>query len=498
MYIHKMTTQKKYLLTFSNTNFSNMKRIKYHATQMNCFDDILTLNENDISDFVIKHQDFINKNPRGFGLWIWKPYIILNILSRLKENDILVYCDTGMYLNSNGIERFNYYVSKLNEDNHDIITFSLTNKYIAQQFVKMDAIMSYYPEFSKRNDKYCYAGIIMFKRTKKTLNLIVDWLKLCENYDFINTSKSKNYSESSNFFGNDCDNGLFNLCLAKHNISYYVNPEETNIYTPTGYQDYKCLNWLSLDKFPFQCRRIRYDKNNDTVSVIIPTYNRFKFILNAIDSIRNQTIDNIEIIIVNDASTQQEYYTYDFGKNVKIIHLEKNSREIYGQVSLGPVRNHGLKIAKGKYIAFLDDDDYWLPHKLEMQIHAMKVSGCKMSHTEGIIGIGPYDKTKNYPKLLTEFYVKNIATKYGYKDNTKFNGFPSIWDLNFAKIQNCMIGPSVIIEKSILEKINYMNHVPGKEDYDCWKRALEHTSSVYIYEPCVYYDNGHGDGQLWK
>ena len=64
----------------------------------------------------------------------------------------------------------------------------------------------------------------------------------------------------------------------------------------------------------------------DKVSVIIPTYNRFSYLLNAINSIKEQTYSNIEIIVVNDCSTQKEYYEHDWS-DIKIIHLEKNSKD---------------------------------------------------------------------------------------------------------------------------------------------------------------------------
>ena len=106
----------------------------------------------------------------------------------------------------------------------------------------------------------------------------------------------------------------------------------------------------------------------DKVSVIIPTYNRFKYLLNSINSVRKQTYTNIEIIVINDCSTQQEYYTHNFGSDVKIIHLIKNSRFVTDFPCTGYVRNKGIEISTGEYIAFLDDDDIWLPNKLEIQI----------------------------------------------------------------------------------------------------------------------------------
>ena len=62
------------------------------------------------------------------------------------------------------------------------------------------------------------------------------------------------------------------------------------------------------------------------VSVVIATYNRFRYLLNTIKSVKKQTYSNIEIIVVNDKSTQKEYYDYDWeSTNIKIIHLEKNN-----------------------------------------------------------------------------------------------------------------------------------------------------------------------------
>ena len=248
-------------------------------------------------------------------------------------------------------------------------------------------------------------------------------------------------------------------------------------------------------------RRTRRMKGGSTelVSIVIPTYNRFEYLLNAIQSIKDQTYKNTEIIVVNDKSTDPQYYSYDFGSSVKVIHLQKNSREIYGYPCAGHVRNEGIKASKGIWIAFCDDDDIWLPKKLELQIAALKRNNCKLSSTDGLIGVGKYEKSKSYKRYNAEEYLKELQNVYRRKGSTLLeNGFPKIWNSEFLEIHNCVITSSVVIAKEVLDKIgNFKMLKNGDEDYDCWKRALKHTDLVYIEEPCFYYDNGHGDGQQY-
>jgi glycosyltransferase involved in cell wall biosynthesis len=236
----------------------------------------------------------------------------------------------------------------------------------------------------------------------------------------------------------------------------------------------------------------------ERVSIIIPTFNRFSFLLNTIRSIKLQTYDNIEIIVVNDCSTENEYYEYKWKDNeINIIHLETNSKNIFGFACAAYVRNKGIEISSGKYIAFCDDDDIWFPSKIELQLNAMKKTGCKMSSTDGLIGNGVYDSNTVYKKYNAEHYFNTLKNIYKEK-NSNFldNGFPEIWDIHFLKIHNCMICSSVLMEKDILDKINNFKHdKTGSEDYNCWLRALEYTNSVYIQDVCFYYDSGHGHGQ---
>ncbi len=108
-------------------------------------------------------------------------------------------------------------------------------------------------------------------------------------------------------------------------------------------------------------------KENELISVVIPTYNRAHIISKSIESVLNQTYGNIELIIVDDGSTDDTVKTLRNikDKRLKIVQLEKNS-------GMCAARNAGTKVSKGKYIAIHDSDDIWDLEKLEKQYKFMK------------------------------------------------------------------------------------------------------------------------------
>lgn len=259
-------------------------------------------------------------------------------------------------------------------------------------------------------------------------------------------------------------------------------------------------------------RRYRFSESSilseslPLVTVIIPTYNRFKYLLNALESVKNQTYKNIETIIVNDGSSEKEYYTHKFP--VKVIHLKQNSKDKFGYPCVAHVINIGFLNANGKYIAFLDDDDLWFPQKIELQVQAMQNTGCKMCCTDGLIGYGIYNKNNAYKKYNQEHYFSTLQCIYKNANSSFLDkGFPDIWKLNDIEIHNCVIASSVLLDKEIINLIGPQREIKmggdwvnGKKvyiDYDYWLRALEHTDCVYLKDICFYYDQGHGNGPCY-
>ncbi len=108
------------------------------------------------------------------------------------------------------------------------------------------------------------------------------------------------------------------------------------------------------------------------ISCIIPTYNRAAWLKGAMESILRQTYPHWELLIVDDQSEDNTRAVVEsFQQNDPRVRYLLNPRK--GQ---SPARNHGLKHAKGEYIAFLDDDDVSFPHRFESQMGAIKESGC--------------------------------------------------------------------------------------------------------------------------
>lgn len=106
-------------------------------------------------------------------------------------------------------------------------------------------------------------------------------------------------------------------------------------------------------------------KNENMVSVIIPTYNRAHCITDAVESVLNQTYKNYEIIVVDDGST-------DGTQNLLNLYLSKIKYIYQKNSGVSSARNKGIREAKGEYIAFLDSDDYWEPYKLELQVNCIE------------------------------------------------------------------------------------------------------------------------------
>ena len=178
------------------------------------------------------------------------------------------------------------------------------------------------------------------------------------------------------------------------------------------------------------------------ISVIMPYRQKKKYVHKAIKSVLGQTYKKFELIIIFDDEKKDDLnFIKSITKNNKKIKIIINNKNI----GAGAARNKGIKKAKGKYIAFIDSDDFWKPNKLEKQIEFIESNKYKFIFSSYLI------KDENKLKIC---YAKK---KLNYNDLLK----------------SCDIGLStVMLEKRIVPK-NVFPKLNTKEDYVAWLKICK-------------------------
>lgn len=210
---------------------------------------------------------------------------------------------------------------------------------------------------------------------------------------------------------------------------------------------------------------------NDLVSIIMPSYNTAKFIPETIESVLKQTYTNWELIIVDDCSTDntdEVVKPFLTDKRIKYLKNEKNSGAAVS-------RNYALREAKGKWIAFLDSDDLWLPEKLEKQIAFMEKNGYKFTYTDYKIKLNG----KWSPYIFTG---PNIVNKRKMYDYCYFSTITVMYDRDFVGL----------IQIASLKKNN---------DYAMWLKIIK-KADCYRFPEClscyIKHDNSISSGSKIK
>lgn len=182
------------------------------------------------------------------------------------------------------------------------------------------------------------------------------------------------------------------------------------------------------------------------VSVIIPMHNSSKYILECVDSVINQTYKNLEIILIDDKSTDDtlKKVLSVNDKRIKLIKFKKNE-------GAAKARNKGIEEATGDYICFLDSDDYWVKEKIEKQVDFIK------------------DKAFIYSKYL---YLRNGKTHVA--------NVPKSLTYNQLLRNSAIFTSTVMLNMKYLNKKDiYMPDIKMGQDYGCWYKVLKKVNIAY-------------------
>lgn len=198
------------------------------------------------------------------------------------------------------------------------------------------------------------------------------------------------------------------------------------------------------------------------VSVVIPSYNCARFVPAAIRSALAQTYRNIEIIVVDDGSTDDTRAAVEaFGKSVRYIHQANQG--------LPGARNTAIKVANGELLAFLDADDEWLPEKLQVQVPLLSADPrVALVHSD-----------------LTFLDVETGKQYQQYQPRERFKG-QCYGTLFFGN----NVTPSTVVARAAAVKdvgLFDASLVTGCEDFDLWLRLARHHSFAYCPQPLTIY-----------
>jgi len=204
---------------------------------------------------------------------------------------------------------------------------------------------------------------------------------------------------------------------------------------------------------------------NPLVSVIIPTYNRGWIIKEAVDSVLSQNFLGFEIIVVDDGSTDNTQDILSAYKNdIKV--LKHNNQGV------SAARNRGIALASGRFIAFLDSDDLWMPNKLSTQVDFFN------TNKEALIC------------QTEEIWIRNNVRVNPKKRHKKLSGM--IFEPSLCL---CMVSPSaVMIKRELFETVGLFDEsLPACEDYDLWLRISSGYPVYLIDTPLTIKRGGHDD-----
>lgn len=194
--------------------------------------------------------------------------------------------------------------------------------------------------------------------------------------------------------------------------------------------------------------------NRIEVSVILPVFNGQKFIKETMNSVLKQSLKTFELIIINDASTDE---------TEKVIQSYNDRRIIYRKLAnnrgVANARNVGIKLAQGKFIAFIDSDDCWDKNKLQQQLSFMKENGINFSYSN-------YNLVDVNGRIIKR--INNLPGKSTYQSLLMTNSIPLL---------------TVIINRQLITKYQFLN--VHHEDYATWLQILRKSNEYAALYPHI-------------
>jgi len=256
-------TPKRIFITYGTKNFDLQKKhIINLAKSSNFFDECISYGPNDLQkSFVQKHENILRLE-KGAGFWIWKYQIIKQTIDQLKENDIVIYSDSGSSLNPKGSARYSEYIDMLIDSKYSMLRFKLD---YLEKFWTIKEIFDYFNvklDSNIANSNQLLAGHIILKKTE-SLNEQLNMFRNLINFDNSLITDKYDNNQIKGFKSNRHDQSIFSLISKlsgyieiENEVWFQNNQEEQYDYPFLAVQQRSYSFWQKLKFYLFYKKHI--------------------------------------------------------------------------------------------------------------------------------------------------------------------------------------------------------------------------------------------------
>ena len=256
-------TPKRIFITYGTKNFDLQKKhIINLAKSSNFFDECISYGPNDLQKSFVQEHENILRLEKGAGFWIWKYQIIKQTIDQLKENDIVIYSDSGSSLNPKGSARYSQYIDMLIDSKYSMLRFKLD---YLEKFWTIKEIFDYFNvklDSNIANSNQLLAGHIILKKTE-SLNEQLNMFRNLINFDNSLITDKYDNNQIEGFKSNRHDQSIFSLISKlsgyieiENEVWFQNNREEQYDYPFLAVQQRSYSFWQKLKFYLFYKKHI--------------------------------------------------------------------------------------------------------------------------------------------------------------------------------------------------------------------------------------------------